>query len=145
MSTKFTLEASSDYLTSRAGLILIGQLLTDTHLNKRLNFTKVGDTHISAISHADNFRAFIGLLCQGKNDFDHIEPFRKDAIFSKALGIRKLTSSPTMRQRFDQAAPSGEWQTIILEESADLLKRARAPLTPIQIQRENGEIEPYAT
>ncbi|MBB3073385.1 hypothetical protein FHS14_006432, partial [Paenibacillus baekrokdamisoli] len=27
MSTKFTLETSSDYLTSRAGLILVGQLL----------------------------------------------------------------------------------------------------------------------
>lgn len=133
MSTKFTLETSSDYLTSRAGLILIGQLLADTHLNKRLNLTKVGDTHVPAISHADNFRAFIGLLCQGKSDFDHIEPFRQDLFLSKALGIRKLTSSPTMRQRFDQAAPSGQWQTIILEESADLLKRARAPLTPIKV------------
>ncbi|BBH24452.1 hypothetical protein Back11_57970 [Paenibacillus baekrokdamisoli] len=39
MSTTFILETSSDYLTSRAGLILVGQLLAETHLNKRLNLS----------------------------------------------------------------------------------------------------------
>lgn len=143
MSTKFTLEASSDYLTSRAGLVLIGQLLADTHLNKRLNFTKVGETKVPDISHGDNVRAYLGLLCQGKSDFDHIEPFRKDLFFSRALGIRKMTSSPTLRQRLDQAAPSGQWQQIILEESSDLLKRARAPLTPVFVKYSEDESKAY--
>ncbi|BBH22056.1 hypothetical protein Back11_34010 [Paenibacillus baekrokdamisoli] len=143
MSTKFTLETSSDYLTSRAGLILVGQLLADTHLNKQLNLSSVGDTNVPTISHADNVRAYLGLLCQGKSDFDHIEPLRKDVFFSTALGIRKLTFSPTLRQRFDQAAPLGQWQKIVLEESADLLKRARAPLTPVQITFDHDEQKAY--
>ena len=63
MSTKFQLETSSDYLTSRVGLIVVGQLLAAT---------------------------------------------------------------PTLRQRFDQAASHGTWQKILLEESADLLKRVKA-------------------
>jgi hypothetical protein len=139
MPAKFTLETSNDYLTSRAGLILIGQLLNDTKLNKRLNFTTVGGTKVPLISHADNVRAYLGLLCQGKSDFDQIEPFRRDLFFSKALGIRKLTSSPTLRQRLDQAAPSGQWQKILLEESADLLRRVHAPLTPVQVTMPDGE------
>lgn len=143
MTSKFKLETSSDYLTSRAGLIIIGQLLTDTHLNKRLNLSKVGEAKVPDISHADNVRSYLGLLCQGKSDYDHIEPFRKDEFFSRALGIHKLTSSPTMRQRFDQAAPSGEWQKIILEESADLLKRVKAPLTPVNVTFGENDVQSY--
>ena len=143
MTTKFTLETSNDYLTSRAGLIIIGQLLAATHLNKRLNRSVIDEVKVPLISHADNVRAYLGLLCQGKSDFDHIEPFRQDTFFPKALGIHKMTSAPTMRQRFDQAASSGAWQTILLEESADLLKRVKAPLTPLQVNVSEDEVTSY--
>ncbi|BBH22598.1 hypothetical protein Back11_39430 [Paenibacillus baekrokdamisoli] len=37
----------------------------------------------------------------------------------------------------------GQWQKIVLEESADLLKRARAPLTPVQITFDHDEQKAY--
>jgi hypothetical protein len=143
MAPKFTLETSSDYLTSRAGLIIAGQMLDRTQLNKRLNQTVIDHVKVPLISNADNVRAYVGLLCQGKSDIDHIEPYRKDRFFPQALGIRKMTSAPTMRQRFDHAAPGGAWQKIILEESADLLRNFQAPLTPLSIISADGHSSSY--
>lgn len=46
----------------------------------------------------------MGLLCQGKSDFDAIERFRQDRFFRDALGLRAVPSSPTLRQRMDALA-----------------------------------------
>jgi hypothetical protein len=47
------------------------------------------------------FKSYLGLLCLSKNDFDAIEDFRSDAFFMRALGLRSVPSSPTLRQRLD--------------------------------------------
>lgn len=80
------------------------------------------------IKNGDVAISYIGLFCQGKNDFDSIEPFRQDKFFKSALGIRKVPSSPTLRQRFDMVGST--WNNIILEESALLLKKAGVKITP---------------
>ena len=46
-------------------------------------------------------RSYLGLLVQGKSDFDAIGNFRGDAFYKQALGIGLLPSSPTLRQRMD--------------------------------------------
>src|SRR5690606_18146781 len=76
---------------------------------------------------------YIGLLCQGKNDFDNIEPFREDEFFHYALNVRHVPSSPTLRQRMNQAALKDDWKTILLEESADLIRRLDATITPVMV------------
>lgn len=60
--------------------------------------------------------AYLGLLCQGKSDFDQIEAFRQDHFFGMTLGLREVPFSPTLRQRLDLAAegadrpaPRGGW------------------------------------
>jgi hypothetical protein len=73
------------------------------------------------IKNGDIAIAYIGLLCQGKNDFDSIEIFRQDPFFKTSLGNRQIPSSPTLRQRMDMAG--NNWNTIILEESARLLRK----------------------
>jgi hypothetical protein len=92
-----------DYdLTPVAGLALVGHYLKavrpvldrlDTALPVR-----------AGVSTADVCRAYLGLLVQGKSDFDAIENFRGDAFFKQALGIDLLPSSPTLRQRLDARA-----------------------------------------
>jgi hypothetical protein len=42
------------------------------------------------ISNRDVAYSYLGLLCQGKSDFDHIEPFREDEFFSIALQVRDV-------------------------------------------------------
>lgn len=75
--------------------------------------------------------SYIGLLCQSKNDFDHIEPFRADPFFYRALGIQVVPSSATLRQRLDQIAKISSWKSIVLEESAQLIQSFDFPVTPI--------------
>jgi hypothetical protein len=49
-------------------------------------------------SNSDILRGYLGLLVQGKSDFDAIENFRGDAFSKPALGIKLLPSGATLRQ-----------------------------------------------
>lgn len=90
------------------------------------------------VTHPDVVLAYLGLLCQGKSDFDQIEPFREDWFFAKSLCLKHVPSSPTLRQRLDLAAAhSYDWQTILLEESADLLHARTAD--PVQVTLPEGK------
>ncbi|WP_374019742.1 hypothetical protein ABU162_08835 [Paenibacillus thiaminolyticus] len=96
--------------------------------------------HQPTVTHPDVVYAYLGLLCQGKSDFDQIEPFREDRFFIKSLGLKRVPSSPTLRQRLDLAAASSyDWQTILLEESADLLRALNVPLTPVHATSPEGQ------
>ncbi|WP_415840594.1 transposase, partial [Roseateles saccharophilus] len=89
-------------LTPVAGLALVGHYLKAVQpvlarLDKALPL-KTG------VANSDVVRSYLGLLVQGKSDFDAIENFRGDAFFKQALGIGLLPSSPTLRQRLDAKA-----------------------------------------
>lgn len=58
----------------------------------------------SGVANSDIVRSYVGLLVQGKSDFDAVENFRGDAFYKQALGIGLLPSSPTLRQRMDARA-----------------------------------------
>jgi class 3 adenylate cyclase len=60
----------------------------------------------NGLANSDILRSYLGLLVQGKSDFDAIENFCGDAFFKQALGIALLPSSPTLRQCRD--ARSGD-------------------------------------
>ncbi len=91
-------------LSGQAGLALIGKYL------KRINFNALVDpvypvqSKFGGIANSDILKSYLGLLCLGKNDFDAIEGQRKDRFFARALGLRAVPSSPTLRQRLDTHA-----------------------------------------
>jgi len=128
---KFIIEQSNEGLTPHSGLALVGALLNRTALKLRLDKTKVPGVSTPQITHGEVGTAYIGLLCQGKSDFDHIEPFREDNFFALVLNLKDTPSSPTFRQRLDMAARNPQWNEIILEESVKLIKNSSAPLTAI--------------
>ena len=92
-----------DYdLTPVAGLALVGH-----HLKRLAPVFRHIDTAlrvVGGVANSDILRSYVGLLVQGKSDFDAIENFRGDAFFKQALGIKLLPSSPTLRQRMDARA-----------------------------------------
>ena len=101
--TDFIIKKLPYDLSSHAGLALVGQ-----HL-KRINAPALIDPAYpvrSGVANSDLLKSYIGLLCLGKNDFDAIEGQRKDAFFTRALGLRAVPSSPTLRQRMDSHAAS---------------------------------------
>lgn len=135
---KIEFTQSNEYLTTHSGLTVIGALLSKTHLRKKLDQTVLTGVKTPDISHGDVMTSYIGLLCQGKSDFDHIEPFRNDDAFAISLQIKDVPSSPTLRQRLDMAGQSN-WNTILLQESAQLLKRMEVELTPVKATLPGGK------
>lgn len=128
---KFILEDSDETLSTHSGLGLIGLLLSKTKISKRFSSEKVPQIKSApSIKNGEIIKSYIGILCQSKNDFDYIEPFREDPFFQRALGLKQVPSSATLRQRLDQLAKVGSWKKIILEESAQLIKQFESPVTP---------------
>ncbi len=64
-------------------------------------------------------KSFLGLLVQGKNDFDAIEEFQGDDFFARALDASIVPSFSTLRQRMDTHAPS--WFELASEFNLALL------------------------
>jgi len=128
----FIIEATNERITAQAGLAIVGNLLNQTNLDSKLNAYKLPNiSRNPEYSNGDVAKSYIGLLCQGKSDFDSIETFRDDAFFQFALDIKGVPSSPTLRQRLDQAALTKKWKEVLLEESLDLIRRTNAKISPI--------------
>jgi hypothetical protein len=85
-----------------AGLALVGH-----HLRRLDSVFKRMDAALpvrGGVASNDIVRSYLGLLAQGKIDFDAIENFRGDAFYQDSLGIGLLPSSATLRQRMDSGA-----------------------------------------
>ena len=115
--TDFIIKKLPYDLTSNAGLALVGQYLKRLGINQRIDpkFPISG----KGIANSDILKSYLGLLVQGKSDFDAIEAFRSDAFFSRALGIGCAPSSPTLRQRMD--THSADWFELVGELNFALL------------------------
>lgn len=106
---------------------MVGALLQDTKLQKRVDALDVSGLR-PEVKHGDVVTAAIGLLCLGKSDFNDIEAFREDEFFRQALGLRKIPSEPTLRQRLD--AMRDACGPILREESALLVRKYARKPTP---------------
>ncbi len=115
--TDFIIKKLPYELTSNAGLALVGQYFKRLGINQRID-TKYPLSG-KGIANSDILKSYLGLLVQGKNDFDAIEAFRSDAFFSRALGIGAVPSSPTLRQRMD--SHSADWFELVAELNFALL------------------------
>ena len=99
---RFIIEQSDAEFTSHSGLALVGMAL-----NSYGGLPEVVDREVAlrhGITHSDVLRAYIGLLCLGKSDFEAVSNVREDRFFAEALGIATVPSEVTLRQRFDDRA-----------------------------------------
>ncbi len=125
------IEESDEILTTHAGLAAVGDMLQKTKLRTRLNSMHLAQRPEPQVSHGDVAASYIGLLCLGKNDFDHIDAHREDVFFRAAIGVRAVPSSPTLRQRLDLAAGQSGWEAILREESAKMLAALQVSPMPV--------------
>jgi hypothetical protein len=100
--SNFVVKQLSYDLTPVAGLALVGHYLKA--IEPVLGLLDAALPVKSGVRNSDIVRAYVGLLVQGKSDFEAIENFRGEAFFKQALGIGLLPSSPTLRQRMDARA-----------------------------------------
>src|SRR5271169_5553743 len=128
MPMKFIISETDEILVSHSGLALAGSLVQRTAIQKRTSRIRLGDRKRPEVPHGDVVTAMIGLLCLGKPDFEAVEAFRQDEFFRRALGLAKVPSEGTLRQRIEQLADGCE--QILREESAAMIARHAPKLTP---------------
>ena len=124
--TDFIIKKLPYDLTSNAGLALVGQYMKRLGISARVD--RKFPVGVGGISNSDILKSYLGLLVQGKNDFDAIEEFRGDDFFTRSLDVGVVPSSSTMRQRMDTHAPS--WFELASEFNLALLsaKYATGPV-----------------
>jgi hypothetical protein len=138
---RFHIVGTQEVLISHSGLVLAGALLQATQLKRRLDRVKLEGGGKPEISHGDNGLSMIGLLCMGKSDFEAINAFEaeSDEFFRLALGLGRVPSEPTLRQRLDMLGvhdaaattlAESRVRAILLEESAEMVRRHAPSLTP---------------
>ncbi len=128
-NTKFNFKDGNELLSSNTGLALAGLLLERTKLADRVSQAQVSAAPNPTIPHGDIVKSMVGLLTVGKSNYDDIEQYREDPFFAESLGIASVPSSPTLRQRLDDAGDT--FSLIVKEESARLLEGSSKP-TPIE-------------
>lgn len=125
---RFTIEQSDkEFYTSNSGMALIGLAINRfTSLSSRV--AKAAPCR--GIATSDVLRCYLGLLCQGKSDFEAIRPFWvDDEFFAAALGVQKVPSPETLRQRLDQVAEAVS--RIIDFCTTEFLKKAQATFSAL--------------
>lgn len=125
---RFTIEQSdTEFYTSQSGMALVGLAVN--------RFTSLASRVAKAapckgIATADVLRCYLGLLCQGKSDFEAIRPFwEDDEFFAAALGVKNVPSPETMRQRLDSVAVAT--MRIVDFCTVEFLKKAKAEFSPL--------------
>jgi len=101
---KITVEFSDERLITPSGLSLVGAMLGKSDLVKKCNRMTVTDKRSQPqIKNGDILLTYIGLLCQGKTDYEAVREMSEDPDYYKmALGItREIPSAETLRQRMD--------------------------------------------
>jgi len=93
----FVWEPGDEVLVSSGGLGVVGMLFHSLPLGKQRNGSILPGAQEPEISHRDVVASYLGLLTQGKNDFDHVEALREDDFFAVSLGLARVPSSPTLR------------------------------------------------
>jgi len=125
---KYKLEQSNKEITSRAGMVLIGSALE--------NFTSITKTIDLALPKrhgtptSDIIKAYIGIVSQGKNDFEAINGVRNDDFFHQAMGIsKKLPTETSVRTRMNNEAET--LIPLINDENIEFIINRNVPITPL--------------
>ena len=94
-------QSKSEIITANAGLAIVGDKLSKVKaLTQQMR--QIAKRH--GIANIDLVRSYIGLLVQGKNDFEALEAYRHDEFFKRAMHIKQMPSESRLRQRFDEDA-----------------------------------------
>lgn len=120
-------QSQTETYTAQGGLLLVGQCL-----NKYAKLEEISAPfgQGGVVSNADIIRTSVGLLAQGKSDFEAVENVRNDKPFKLSLSIKQVLSSSRFRQRMNESARF-LIEDIVLPCNIAFLKNANVQITPI--------------
>ena len=123
-------QSDTEFYTSHSGLALVGLCLNNfCSLPTKAREAFPLGAGSNGIGLDDVLRGYVGLLTLGKNDFEAITNHREDDFFKEALGISKVPSAATLRQRLDEVAPA--LRLLADACSVEFLRQAEITITPL--------------
>lgn len=125
---RFKIVPTREKIHSEAGLALVGQRLKHFAL-RLLNRLDRSPTCAPEIPMGDLATAYVGSLSTGRKDFSDLERFRHDAMFKAALGLARVPSEASFRQRIRAVAPELSCQL----DELNLLGLQRLRPTPTRL------------
>jgi hypothetical protein len=125
---RFVIAESAADFTSHAGLGLIGMAL-ERYTDLAADAAAVAPLRRDAIGHRDVLSCYVAMLCLGKSDFEAIEGFRGDELFHVALGLDRVPSEGTLRQRMDAHAEG--FRPVVETAAVTFVRNVGAPITPL--------------
>ena len=118
---KWEVVFTNERLITPSGLAIVGGLLGKSDFVRRCNRIPLEPKRSEPqIKNGDILLSYIGLLCQGKTDYESVEEMKDDPDFYEtALGIKRgIPSAETLRQRMDDIGSS--LRQNILEANVDM-------------------------
>jgi len=124
----FRLEQTHQEITSHAGIALIGKAIEKFTALTQLIDQALPKRHGTPTS--DMIKTFLGLMAEGKNDFEAINNVRDDRFFHQALGLQQgIPTEASIRTRFEKEADS--LTPLINQTNIDFLINRKVPITPL--------------
>ena len=120
------IEFSDERLITPSGLVFVGQILGKSDFVKKINRAPISEQYLQKqIKNGDILLTYIGMLCQGKPQYEAVREMMDDPDYYKyALGISyAIPSAETLRQRFDMIGDS--LRQDILKANISMLKEMR--------------------
>ena len=117
------IEFSDERLITPSGLVFVGQILGKSNFVKKMNRAPISTGYLQKqIKNGDILLTYIGMLCQGKPQYEAVREMMDDPDYYKyALGIAyAIPSAETLRQRFDMIGDT--LRKDILQANVDMIR-----------------------
>lgn len=119
----YKIQQGREDLNSNGGIALAGALLGGLKTLDKFDNMVMGKVKKGWTSHSGILKSAAGLLVLGRSDFADIELFREDQLFRDALGLHRVPSEETLRQRLDGISTKNDKQTLLDDTVVELLSK----------------------
>ena len=123
-------QSDKEFYTSHSGLALAGLCVNELcSLPAKASDAFPVSPGSNGIGIDDIIRNSLALLATGQSDYEAVTNRRNDDYFRQSLGIRKVPSAETLRERLDKVAPAP--RPLCDACTVEFLKRADVAYHPL--------------
>ena len=128
---KFRIEYTDEVIASNGGLALAGFIINSNQFKNILETIQIAigiDYTSKEFKNADIIKTYLAMLCLGKNNYEDVDDFKDDKFFKSCIGLKKLPSKETLRQRMEEMSGSNIEENLKMYNT-EIIKRYGS-LTP---------------
>jgi len=134
--TKFNVRQADIELSSHSGLALLGDLMAACDFKHEVDKVHLLRRPNPELRHGEVLGTMAALLFLGKPDYDAVKPFHDDKLMRQALGLPRIPSAETLRDRLEKA--EHQFDKVVKNLSTDIVRRF-GQITPCY-QHETGNL-----